>query len=241
MTFRERIQEGLEGKYQGLANGFDRLNNHIFGIQRSCYTLIGGLSGSAKTTLVDFMLLKALQDADKKGIPINIFYYSYEIDEISKRANWLSMLIYVKHGIIVTPQKIKGMGDLRLTSEELILVESETPELERLFNKIMWRWETANPTGLYKEWWSFMSDRGKFVKEPYLDENGAPKERIVKFIPNNPEEYNIGVIDHIALMKLERGFTLKENLDKLSEYAVGCRNIFQMTFIFLQQFNDGLT
>ncbi len=240
MTFEERLQEGLEGKYSGLSNGLERINNHIFGIQRSCYTLIGGLSGSAKTTLVDYMLLNAIQDAEAKNIPINIFYYSYEIDEISKKANWLSMLIYMKYDIVITPQKIKCMGDLRPNADELQLIRSEKPEMEKLFAKITWRWETGNPTGLYKEWWDFMAKRGTFEKEPYIDENGVPKERIVKYIPNNSEEYNIAVIDHIALMKMERGFSLKENLDKLSEYAVSCRNMFKMTFIFLQQFNQSL-
>lgn len=45
MTFEERIKEGLEGKFEGLSNGLDRINKYIFGIQKSCYTLIGGLSG----------------------------------------------------------------------------------------------------------------------------------------------------------------------------------------------------
>ena len=76
MTFEERITEGINGKYQGLNNGFKRINSFIFGIQRSCYMLIGGLSGAAKTTLLDFMLINAIQDANSKNIPINIFYYS---------------------------------------------------------------------------------------------------------------------------------------------------------------------
>ena len=146
MTFEERIKEGLNGKFQGLSNGLKRINSHIFGLQRSCYTLIGGLSGSAKTTLVDFMLLNAIQDAESKNIPINVFYYSYEIDEISKKANWLSMLIYLKYDRIITPQKIKGMGDLRLTDDELRMVQDEAPEMEKIFAKITWRWETGNPT-----------------------------------------------------------------------------------------------
>lgn len=241
MSFVSRIKEGIEGKYEGLSNGFNRLNNHIFGLQRACYTLIGGLSGSAKTTLVDFILINALQDAESKNIPINIFYYSYEIDEISKKANWLSVLIYMKYNITITPQKIKGMGKLRLTDNELELVNSELPELEKLFNKINWRWESQNPTGLYKEWWTFMSERGKFEYEPYEDENGVKKNRIVKYTLNNVDEYNIVILDHIALLKLERGFELKQNLDKLSEYSVNCRNLFGMSFIYLQQFNDGLS
>lgn len=45
MTFEARIKEGLSGKYSGLSNGLNRINKYIFGIQRSCYYLYGGLSG----------------------------------------------------------------------------------------------------------------------------------------------------------------------------------------------------
>lgn len=44
---KERIVAGLSGNYEGLNNGLDRINNYIFGIQRSCYSLIGGLSGKS--------------------------------------------------------------------------------------------------------------------------------------------------------------------------------------------------
>lgn len=240
MEFIDRIKEGLDGKYSGLSNGLNRINRYIFGVQRSCYTLLGGLSGSAKTTLMDFMLISALEDANNKGIPVNVFYYSYEIDEVSKKANWLSVLIFKKHGIVISPETIKGLGEFRLTTSELALIEQELPYLNNMFDKINWRWEAQNPTGMYKEWWDHMSKKGKFVEEPYIDENNVKKNRIVKFIPHNPDEYNIVAIDHIALCKLERGFTLKENLDKLSEYAIRVRNLFGMTMFFLQQFNQSL-
>ena len=81
--FKQRIEQGLSGEYTGLANGFERINKYIYNIQRSCYTLIGGLSGSSKTTLCDFILLNGLQDAKAKGIPFNVTYYSWEIDEKS--------------------------------------------------------------------------------------------------------------------------------------------------------------
>lgn len=240
MTFEERIKEGLDGKYQGLSNGLDRINKYIFGVQRGCYTLIGGLSGAAKTTLVDFMLINAIQDAESKGIPINIFYYSLEIDEFTKKANWLSVLIYNKYSIVISPEKIKGLGEFRLSKEEQEIVNSEIPFLEEIWSKIKWVWESTNPTGIYKGMWSFMADRGTFEKEPYIDENNKKQERIVKFIPNDPSEYNIVVGDHLALLHLERGFTLKENLDKISEYSVRLRNLFGISFFWLQQFNQGL-
>jgi len=241
MQFKERIEQGLQGKYQGLSNGLKRINQYIFNVQRSCYTLIGGLSGSAKTKLVDFTLLNAIQDAESKGIPINVFYYSYEIDEFTKKAEWLSMLIYNKYDIIIPPERIKGLGDFRLSIEEKALVDSEFDNMEALFAKINWIWESMNVTGMYKEWWTHMNSRGTFTYDSYTDEEGNKKQRIVNFKLTNPEEYNIVICDHIALCKRERGFDLKMNLDKLSEYAVRCRNLFGITFYFLQQFNQGLT
>jgi replicative DNA helicase len=89
-----RIQEGLNGKYQGLSNGFDTLNKYVFGIQRSTYYLIGGSSGTYKTTLLDYMVRNAIRDANENQIKCNVFYYSFEIDKITKMCNWTSSLIY---------------------------------------------------------------------------------------------------------------------------------------------------
>jgi len=241
MTFRERVEEGLKGKYQGLDNGLGRINRYIFGVQRACYTLIGGLSGSAKTTLVDFIILNALEEAMSKNITINIFYYSFEMNEEHKKATWMSILIYKKYGIFIAPEVIKGFGDNRLTKDQKQIVDDEMDNLELLFSKINWIFEVTNPTGIYKELWRHMESRGTFIKEPYVDEDGTKKERIVKFLLNDPNEYNISVIDHIALSKIERGFDLKRNLDKLSEYNIVLRNLFGMTSFWLQQFNQGLS
>lgn len=239
--FEARILQGLNGEYAGLANGFDRLNDYIYNTQRGCYTLIGGLSGSSKTTLCDFIVLQGIQDAIAKNIPINVTYYSWEIDEVSKRANWLSILIYNKYGRVISPQLIKGMGKLRMNKEEQEIVYSELPELDKIFSKIKWHWTPLNPTGLYHEWWSTMSKKGTFETEPYIDENNETKERIISWTPFNKEEYNVVVLDHASLLKFERGFTLKQNMDKMSEYIVACRNMFNMTFYIVQQFNQSLS
>jgi replicative DNA helicase len=241
MTFEERVREGQIGVYKGLSNGFNRINKYIFGLQRSCYYLLGGNSGSGKTTLADYMLINAIEDAERQNMPINVFYYSLEINEVSKKANWLSVLIHQKYDIIITPEKIKGLGDFRLNEDELEIVKNTIPDLEKLWSKINWIWESANPTGIYKSAWQHMSNRGTFKYSEYKDENGEDKKRIEGFELHNKNEYNVIVGDHLALLHLERGFTLKENLDKISEYSVKLRNLFGMTIIWLQQFNDGLS
>lgn len=241
MSLKQRIDDGLSGKFKGLANGFTRLNHYIFGIQRATYILLGGQSGTFKTTLADFIILNALEDAEKQGIELDIFYYSYEIAGLSKQCNWLSVIIYKKYGIVIPPEKIKGLGNNRLTKEEQDIVNVEIVEVEKLFSKINFRFKATNPTGIYLELWKFFETKGKFEYENYQDKEGNVKQRIVKYIPNNPDSYTIVCLDHLLLALKERGFSDKEVIDKLSEYAVELRNLFGCTFIFLSQFNDGLS
>jgi len=255
MDFKERINLGQEGNYKGLENGLNRVNTYMYGIQRKWYYLFGGLSNTAKTTFVDFMLMNALKDAELNDIEVHVFYYSYEIDEESKKCVWLSNHIYSKYAISIPPEKIAGYGTHRLSEYEKEIVDRETPYIESLFKKINFRYDPNNPTGIYKELMDHFDIHGKFIKEKYkapmIDKYGndlyndkgrmyEEKERIASYVPNNPLAYHIVVHDHIALTKTERNFTLKENLDKLSEYYVWLRNMCNLTILAIQQFNQTL-
>lgn len=245
MNLLSRINEGLEGKYQGLSNGFDRLNQIIFGLQRGCYTLLGGSSGCYKTTLVDYILLNALKDSFDKGINLNVFYYSFEIDKITKQCNWLAQRIYQEHGVIVSPEKIKGLGNYRLSDYEHELVLKEIPYIEKLFSHIKFRFNSINPTGIYNELWTFGEESGEIIREPYeykdSDNNTHKGNRITGYKPNDPDSYTLVIMDHMALMKKERGYMTKEVIDKYSEYCTELRNQFKFSFINIQQFNQGLS
>ena len=94
---------------------------------------------------------------------------------------------------------------------------------------------------LYNEWWTTMSHKGTFKTEPYIDEEGKTKDKIVSWEAYNKQEYNVIVLDHISLIKFERSYTLKQCMDKTSEYIVNCRNMFGMTFFLVQQFNQSLS
>jgi replicative DNA helicase len=236
-----RIEEGLEGKYEGLSNGFNRLNNYIFGVQRKCKTLIGGNSGTGKTTLCDYMISNAIQDADKKGIKLDVFYYSYEIDKVTKQCNWLSSIIYNKYGITIAPETIKGLGQNRLSQSELDIVNKEIPYMEEMFSRINFYFKPENPTGMYFTLWEHGKKHGKFTYESYTDHEGKQKQKIVSFKPYDPNWQCVVVLDHLSLMSLERGFSVKENIDKWSEYCVELSNQFGMSFFNISQFNDSLS
>jgi predicted secreted protein len=240
-NLNQRIQEGLDGKYQGLDNGFVTLNKYIFGVQRSTYYLIGGSSGTYKTTLLDYIVRNAIRSSQEQQIECNVFYYSFEIDKISKMCNWTSSIIYQTYGIVIPPEKIKGLGNFRLTAEEQQLVFKTIPIVEQMAEIINFRFESINPTGIFNELWKFATDNGKIIYEEYKDHDDKVKKRIVGYTPNNPNAYNLIALDHLYLLRKERGFQTKEVMDKMSEYFVLLRNLFKFTPIVLQQFNQGLS
>lgn len=53
--------------------------------------------------------------------------------------------------------------------------------------------------------------------------------------PDDPDEYKIIIYDHVSLISTERGMTLKQSIDKLSEYCVMLRNRFGFTPVVIQQ------
>jgi hypothetical protein len=241
LNLEERISDGISGKYSGLANGFQRLNEVIFGIQRSTYYLLGGQSGTFKTTLCDFMILNAITDALKKGIKLNVFYYSYEIDRITKQCNWLSVIAYQKYGVIIPSETIKGLGEFRLTKEQHKIIQDCIPDVELLFSRINFEFVPSNPTGIFNQCFKFFETIGTVEREKYIDHERKEKYKIVKYIPNDPNEITIGVLDHLYCLKKERGFAVKETIDKHSEYCVQLRNLFGMSWLNIQQFNRAMS
>lgn len=94
---------------------------------------------------------------------------------------------------------------------------------------------------MYHTLWQFGSKHGTLFYENYTDSEGNQKKKIVNFKPTNPDWQCLVVVDHLSLLNLERGFSVKENIDKWSEYCVQLSNQFGMSFFNISQFNDSLS
>lgn len=105
--------------------------------------------------------------------------------------------------------------------------------------------DNENPTGINKYLWAYAKEHGNFVKEHYrtLDDNGNQviKDRVIGYDEKNPELYTIIITDHIRKPRRERGFSLKENIDKLLEYDTILRNLCKFTFLNICHSNRGVS
>jgi len=75
-----------------------------------------------------------------------------------------------------------------------------------------------NPTGIYKYLLQFARNRGTFITEP------NNPNRIVSYLPNDENEHIIIIVDHMRKLIPERGFQMKQTVDKMLEYLVDIRN-----------------
>lgn len=95
--------------------------------------------------------------------------------------------------------------------------------------------DTENPTGIWKYLMNYAKANGEFIFEDYetTNDTGAKeiKKRISGYTEKNPDLYTIIIVDHIRKLRRERGFTLKENIDKWLEYSTILRNICKFTFL----------
>jgi hypothetical protein len=108
--------------------------------------------------------------------------------------------------------------------------------------------DSENPTGLRNYLMKYARDRGTFNKVKYQAFNVETKqheerERIVSYTPKPEEEdkFVIVITDHVRKLRRERGFTMKDNIDKWLEYTTWIRNMCGYIFVNICHSNRGLT
>ena len=108
---KHEVELGLTGRNNGIPMGFNRLNSYI-GIRKSMYFLVGGLTGSGKTSFIDDAFVLNPFDwyisQTDPGVKLRIVYRSMERSRTYKLAKWVSRKIFIDQGIIIPVSKLLG-------------------------------------------------------------------------------------------------------------------------------------
>jgi replicative DNA helicase len=253
-NFIQEVEFGRAGGYKGLDGGLDRFDSFTNGIQKASYYAVGAPAKAGKTAFVDYHWV--ISPFLMKNRPrVNWIYYSYEISELEKIAKFTAYFIYYKYKILCDSNYILSRGVNHLKDEHLKMVEDvyKTYIIPMFGEKdddgvqikkgvIDFHEDRTNPTGIRNHLFAYAEKHGKFVFEEYNSKDKEEvKTRIVGYRENDPSLYTIVILDHVGLMRRERGFNKKENIDKLSEYFVFFRNICKFTPVAVSQFNRELS
>jgi len=231
------VNRGLADKNNGIPMGFDRLNRYI-GIRKAMYYLIGGNTGSGKTSFIDdafvlnpfdWYMSKEGQDS---GIKLQIWYRSMERSRIYKLAKWVSRKIFIDHAMIISVNKILGWN-VKMTKDEHDIYLTYKDYLESMQDIITIIDGPENPVGIAKELKEFAEKNGTIEQ---LDKYN----RI--YIPNDPNTITIVAMDHIGLLKTTKAHpTKKESIDKMSDELRYARDFYGYTPVVVSQFNRSIS
>jgi hypothetical protein len=229
------VQDGLDGRNSGIPMGFNRLNKYI-GIRKSMYFLVGGLTGSGKTSFIDdaFVLNPFdwyIMQKDPK-IKLRMIYRSMERSRTYKLAKWVSRKIFLDHGMTVPVPKMLGWTE-KMTKDEhdlFLMYEDYMGQMEEVITIID---GPENAVGIAKELKAHALQNGKIEQ---LDEYNKV------YVPNNENEVTIVVIDHIGLLKTTKDQpSKKEAIDKMSDELRYARDFFGYTPVAVSQFNRSIS
>ena len=234
---KAEVDKGLSGKNGGIPMGFDRLNRYV-GIRKGMYYLVGGLTGSGKTSFIDdAFVLNPVDWAMSKegiasGIKVKVWYRSMERSRTYKMAKWVARKIFLDQGIIIPVGKLLGWTET-MTKDEHDLFLYYEDYINHLSEIVTIIDGPENPVGIAKDLKKYALERGKIEQ---LDEYNKI------YVPDDPNEITMVVIDHIGLLKLTTTQpTKKQAIDKMSDELRYARDFYGYSPVVVSQFNRDIS
>ena len=232
---RQEVNAGLEGRNGGIPMGFNRLNRYI-GIRKGMYFLVGGLTGSGKTSFIDdaFVLNPFDWFISQKNpsIKLRIIYRSMERSRTYKLAKWVSRKIFLDHAAIIPVPKLLGWTE-KMTHDEhdlFLMYEDYINKMEEVITIID---GPENAVGIAKELKAHALQNGRIEQ---IDEFNK------RYFPNNENELTIVILDHVGLIKTTKDQpTKKEAIDKMSDELRYARDFYGYTPVVVSQFNRSIS
>lgn len=252
-TLKDRVLSNLQERRDRILNGqlncipspFKRFRNDFIGIEQSCYYCItastkGGKSQFTSYTFIYEPLMFCYYT--NKDIDLKVLYFPLEETPERILQRFISWLLFThsKGEIRISPRDLRSTTDAVPQEILDILQEEEIQNIINYFEEhIIFSTET-NPTGIYKFCKQYAEENGTVYTKlgKYKDELGTIRETQVfdRYVQNNPNEIRLIIIDTINLIDTERGLSLKQSMDKMSEYlAKYLRNRYHYSPVVIQQ------
>lgn len=234
----EEIEKGRNGEVSTIPLIYDKLGKHIV-IGKQLYTLIGGNSGTGKTSFTDNTYVLGPYDwynknKDNTDIELKIIYRSMERPKSHKLGKWACSKLYTDYNMLFDVPTLYGWGTKKnhIQGEVYDKVCEVLDYFEKMEDVVEVIDGAENPTGIYTQLAKEAEQNGQIVQVSQYEK---------KYVPRNKKRITLVVLDHIGKLRRERGFSKKEGIDKMSEFLGTARDFFGFSPVVVSQFNRSLS
>ena len=250
LNLNERRERVLRGDINCIPSPFKNFQSDFPGIEQGKYYCISGASKSGKSQLASFLFLYTpilYAYYHPEQVRIKIFYFPLEETPEKITIRFMCHLLYVLSGrkIRVSPMKLQSISKGFVVDKEVLdlLNSIEYRSILDFYEDHVLFIPERNPTAAWKTIRRYAEEAGTIHRKTVIIENketGVKQEKEVfdYYEPKDPDEYVEIIWDHQSLTELERGMTLKECIDKLSEYFMVFRNHYNYIPVMIAQQNS---
>lgn len=219
--FKQSVHDGERGGNKGIPMGMPRLGYLINGIQKKRYDLLFSSEGVGKSSFVtNSYVLNPYEWYVKNNpkIDLQILWFSLEVDLISILSKAFCWKMYKESSVLTSPNVIQSKGDYKIPS----IAKNKIVEYEPYFQKMLQRVHIIDapmsPDDIKNYVENFASHRGYYKK----DSNG-----VVRYIPHNPNEHIIVIVDTIGNMKIQNVDGRFDKKGTIDYHSSLCRDIYR--------------
>jgi len=246
IDIEEKRQRIIDGGINCIPSPFKRFADNFCGIEQDTYYCITSFTKGGKSMLCSYLFIySAVIYAyfAKEQVDFKIIYFPLEETKERIMQRFMSWLLFKKSGgsMRISPSELRSTTTALDESVIDRLRQFDIQDILKFFeDHVIFPTESPNPTGIYKFCKQYAEEHGtvKTRTVQIKDEFGEPQnvEVFESYEQDNPNEYRMIIIDTINLIDTERGMTLKQSIDKLSEYcAKYLRNRYHYSPIVIQQ------
>lgn len=246
-NLRERRKKILSGGINCIPSPFKNFRRDFPGIEQGKYYLVSAISKGGKSQLANFLfvytpILYAYNNPDK--LRLQIFYFPLEETPEKITMRFMCYLLYTlsRGRIRISTLQLGSIDIDNVVDEEIlnILNSIEYKSILNFYEEHVHFITERNPTGCWKTINKYAQEAGTIHRKKIEIVNKETKVKQEKEVfdyyePKDPDEYVEVIWDHASLTDGERGMSLKERIDKLSEYFMVFRNHYNYIPILIQQ------
>ena len=248
-NLEERRERILRGDINCIPSPFKNFRSDFPGVEQGKMYLVSGAAKSGKSQLTSYLFLYTpilYAYYHPEQVRIQIFYFPLEETPEKITIRFMCHLLYTlsDRKIRVSPMKLQSVSKESVVDKEIldILNSIEYRSILDFYEDHVHFITERNPTGCWKVINRYAQEAGTIHRKIVTIENketGVKQEKEVfdYYEPKDPDEYVEVIYDHISLCELERNYTLKQCIDKLTEYFMVFRNHYNYIPVIVQQQN----
>lgn len=251
---KQRRDTILSGGINSIPLKFDRFRKWLPGIEKRKYTIITanqkvGKSKYADDNYIYHPFFYSLEHPEK--VRFKAIYFSLEMGKKEKFNEFLSHLLMRLDEIRISPSDLKSTNNEHPVPAYILeLLESERYQyyIRKFEEAVMYVEHEKNPTGIDIVCRDFAATRGKVIMSQYTKTDSVTglktiREKIDHYVPNDPDEYVIVILDNYSNLVKQGGMNTRENIENLSKRMIALRDLYDFTIVAVQhqaQAQEGL-